>query len=75
MKQVCAFPLYVSQVGGLDGVIGVDCGEEYSVANDGVDRATVRQYKEDVLPVLAHYDDFGKLSLVSFMLFLIRINC
>ena len=74
ISSVCAHLFICSQVGGLNGVIGVDCWEEYSVANDGVDRDTVRQYKTDVLPILAHYDDFGKLTVVSFVLFLMHIN-
>jgi len=49
----------------MDGVIVIDCGEEYSVSTRGVDTATVKQYKKNVLPVLAHYDDFGKLTVVS----------
>ena len=49
----------------MDGVIVIDCGEEYSVSTRGVDTAIVKQYKKNVLPVLAHYDDFGKLTVVS----------
>ena len=49
----------------MDGVIVIDCGEEYSVSTRGVATATVKQYKKNVLPVLAHYDDFGKLTVVN----------
>ncbi|KAK2184381.1 hypothetical protein NP493_268g03045 [Ridgeia piscesae] len=61
-QQVEDFNKYV---GGMDGVIVIDCGEEYSVSTRGVDTATVKQYKKNVLPVLAHYDDFGKLTVVN----------
>lgn len=61
-QQVEDFNKYV---GGMDGVVVIDCGEEYSISTRSVDKATVKQYKKNVLPVLAHYDDFGKLTVVN----------
>ena len=53
----------------MDGVIIIDCGEEYSISTHGAEEAIVKQYKKNVLPVMAHYDDFGKLTVVSDPLF------
>ncbi|KAI0225905.1 hypothetical protein LSAT2_023358, partial [Lamellibrachia satsuma] len=44
-QQVEDFNKYV---GGMDGVIIIDCGEEYSISTHGGEEAIVKQYKKNV---------------------------
>lgn len=53
-----------STVGGMCGVIVLDTSEEQS-KNAGADDAKLASYKNDTLPVLGYFDDFGKLDTIA----------
>lgn len=46
------------------GVIVLDTSEEQS-KNAGADDAKLASYKNDTLPVLGYFDDFGKLDTIA----------
>ena len=46
-------------------VIVVDCDEAHARANAGDKAGDIDTYKANTLPVLGHFEDFGKLLYVS----------
>ena len=52
------------QVGGLSGMIVVDTSEQFCT-EAGASMDELFKYKNYTLPVVAHFDDLGKLLLVS----------
>ena len=61
------YKCYTHQVGDMNGVIVIDCKEEYlrSKAESDEDRENITLFKQSVLPVLAHYDELQRLRYVS----------
>ena len=53
----------------MTGVIVVDTSEQFN-ASAGASVDDIATYKANTLPVLAHYDDLGKLVIVSDFRFL-----
>ncbi len=72
-------PFLITQVGGLTLAVLLDCDEGYmrkklqerAASNPRFDdnhaaiMNRLKLYKHNTLPVLAHYDDLGKLHVVS----------
>ena len=67
------------QIGGLNAVVLIDC-EEFTLQKNLTDRASkvdrvddslkaigrrIAFFKNNVLPILGHFDDLGKLQIVS----------
>ena len=62
-KQRYTFVCCLLQIGGLNGVIALDCGETH-MKTSGADEAAIKSYTETTLPVLAYFEDMRILDVV-----------
>ncbi|KAI0215184.1 hypothetical protein LSAT2_032792 [Lamellibrachia satsuma] len=52
------------QIGGLSSIIVVDCCEMH-LKTSGADPDAIKSYSRNTLPVLAYFEDMGKLDVVN----------
>ena len=56
------------QVGGMTGVVMLDASEQF-LKQKGVSNDMIHTLQNDVFPIVAHYEDLGKLEYVIMLFF------